>query len=83
MANHNGKDEFRTHDLYFAAYLQVAGTTLKGTEREPGGKVSFVFDRSLVNIDELRTAWFNRTGRVEALPYADAIKSLKSICHMI
>lgn len=83
--NHNEKDgqDFRTSDLYFAAYLQVAGTGLKGTDREPGGKVSFVFDTSLINIAELRTAWFNHTGRVAALPYANAIKSLKSICHMI
>ena len=85
MASKTQKEggDFRTSDLYFAAYLQVAGMPLKETEREAGGKVNFVFDTSLGNIQELRTAWFNHTGRVAALPYANAIKSLKSICHMI
>ena len=80
-----GKDagEFRTSDLYFAAYLQVAGVALKRTEREPNNKVFFIFDTAISNVDELRTAWFNQTGRVPALPFANAIKSLKSICHMI
>jgi hypothetical protein len=75
-------EEFRTSDLYFAAYLQVAGVPMTKTDRNGNGKVSFVFDTSVSNIEELKQAWFNRSGRVEALPYADAIKSLKSICHM-
>ena len=79
----NGKASFKTTDLYYAAYLQVSGAALQKTEREPGGKVSFCFDGSVVNIDELQDAWFKHTGRVPALPYANAIKSLKSVCHMI
>lgn len=75
-------DEFRTSDLYFAAYLQAAGVPMSRTERNGNGKVSFIFDISVSNIEELKRAWFNRSGRVTALPYADAIKSLKSICHM-
>ena len=80
--NQNNPDEFRTSDLYFAAYLQVAGVPMARTERNGNGKVSFIFDVSVSNVEELRTAWFNRSGRVQALPYADTIKSLKSICHM-
>lgn len=75
-------DEFRTSDLYFAAYLQVAGAQMVRADRNGSNKVSFIFDSSVSNIEELKRAWFNRTGRVEALPYADTIKSLKSICHM-
>ena len=75
-------DEFRTSDLYFAAYLQVSGVPMKGTPRSGNGRVSFVFDTAICNIGALKTAWFNRTGKIEALPFADAIKSLKSICHM-
>jgi len=75
-------DEFRTSDLYFAAYLQVAGVRMSRTERNGTGKVSFIFDTSLSNMDELRNAWFNQGGKVAALPYANAIKNLKSICHM-
>ena len=75
--------EFRTSDLYFAAYLQTAGVTMTGTERNPeSGKVYFVFDTSLGNIEELKTGWFNNTARVPANPYAFNIKTLKSVCHM-
>ena len=81
-SKNNNPDEFRTSDLYFAAYLQVVGAPMNRTDRNGNGKVSFIFDTSVVNIDELKQAWFNRQGRVPALPYADAIKSLKSICHM-
>ena len=73
--------EFRTPDLYFAAYLQTAGVEMKRTERE-NGRVYFVFDTTIANIDELKTAWFNNTGKVAAQPYAHNVKSLKSVCHM-
>jgi hypothetical protein len=86
MTNRQMKDsskngEFRTPDLYFAAFLQVAGVEMKKTDRE-SGRVYFVFDTSLANIDELKTGWFNNTAKVPAQPYAHAIKSLKSVCHM-
>jgi len=74
--------DFRTSDLYFAAYLQVAGVQMLRTDRNGSGKVTFIFDTSIANIEELKSAWFNQSGKVSALPYANAIKSLKSICHM-
>lgn len=73
---------FKTHDLYFAAYLQVAGVLLARSERGPNGKVAFVFDPGIGNIPELKDAYFNNTGKIQALPYANAIKSLKAVCHM-
>jgi hypothetical protein len=73
--------EFRTPDLYFAAYLQVAGVEMKRTERE-NNRVFFVFDTTIANMDELKTSWFNNTGKVPGQPYAHAVKSLKSVCHM-
>lgn len=78
----NNKNEFRTSDLYFAAYLVVAGVQMTGTERSGSGKVSFIFDTSMANVVELKNAWFAQTGKVAALPYANAVKSLKSICYM-
>lgn len=75
-------EEFRTSDLYFAAYLQAAGVPMTGYPRSGTGKVSFVFDTSVANLEELKTAYYNHQGRVPALPYANAIKSLKSICHL-
>jgi len=77
----NGKNEYRTPDLYFAAYLQTAGVELKGTSRE-NNRVYFIFDTSIANIEELKTAWFNNSGKVPAQPYSNAVKSLKSMCHM-
>jgi hypothetical protein len=73
--------DFRTPDLYFAAYLQTAGVEMKRTEKE-SGRVYFVFDTTIANIEELKTAWFNNQGKVAAQPYAHNIKSLKSVCHM-
>jgi len=85
MTNRNGNTfksgEFKTPDLYFAAYLQTAGVEMKRTDRE-SGRVYFVFDATIANIEELKVAWFNNTGKVAAQPYAHNVKSLKSICHM-
>ncbi len=76
------ENEFRTSDLYFAAYLQVAGVPMVRTDKNGNGKVSFIFDTSIANLDELRNGWFGQTGKVAALPYANSIKTLKSLCHM-
>jgi hypothetical protein len=73
--------DFRTHDLYFAAYLQTAGVEMTRTDRE-NGRVYFVFDTSIANMDELKHGWFNNSAKVPAQPYSNAIKSLKSVCHM-
>lgn len=76
-----GVKEFRTPDLYFAAYLQTAGVEMKRADRD-SSRVYFVFDTSIANIDELKTGWFNNTAKVAAQPFANNIKSLKSVCHM-
>lgn len=73
--------EFKTPDLYFAAYLQTAGVEMKRTDRE-NGRVYFVFDSTIANIEELKTAWFNNSGKVSANTFAYNIKSLKSLCHL-
>lgn len=75
-------NEFRTSDLYMSGYLQVAGAPMIRTERE-NNRVFFVFDTSIVDITELTNAWFNNTGKVAAQPYAHALKSLKSLCHIM
>jgi Domain of unknown function (DUF5659) len=75
------KNEFRTPDLYFAAYLQTAGVPLTRHDRE-GNRVFFIFDTSIANLAELKMGWINRSARIPAQPYADMIKNLKSLCHM-
>lgn len=73
--------EMASADLYYSAYLQTAGVEMLRTDRD-GGRVYFVFDTSIANIEELKLAWINNTGKVPAQPYAHAIKSLKSLVHM-
>lgn len=74
--------EFKTSDLYFAAYLKAAGVEMKRTDRHAeSGRIFFIFDSSVSNVDELKTAWFNNTGKVVANTYAYHIKNLKSLCH--
>jgi len=76
------KQEFKTSDLYFAAYLKTAGVIMKRTERSDSGKVHFVFDTSIASIEDLTQGWVNDTGRVPASSYAFNVKSLKSVCHI-
>lgn len=83
LRGYSKNGEFRTTDLYFSAYLQCAGVEMKRTDRdEQSGQVSFIFDSTISNIDELKAAWINNTAKVPAQPYAHAIRSLKSACHM-
>lgn len=73
--------EFRTPDLYFAAYLHTAGVEMVRTDRD-GARMYFVFDSTIANIDELKLGWLNNTAKVAAQPYAYNIKNFKSMCHL-
>jgi hypothetical protein len=75
-------NEWASPDLYLSSYLQVAGVPMVRTERE-GNRVYFVFDTSICNIEELKAAWFNGSGKVGAQAYSFAIKSLKSLVHTV
>ena len=75
--------EFRTSDLYFAAYLQTAGVEMLRTDKDiDHGKIFFIFDTSIANMDDLKQGWFNNTAKVPANPFAYNIRTLKSMCHM-
>ena len=71
---------YRTSDLYYAAYLKVAGCMLKGTEVE-GRRVFFIFEKTEM-IPDLKQQYFNRTSKVPALTYADEIRSMKALTHI-
>jgi hypothetical protein len=71
---------YRTSDLYYAAYLRVAGVPLIETTRE-GGRVYFVFE-SVEGLRDLKNEYFNRKAKVPALSYADEIRSMKALTHM-
>lgn len=79
--NQGKTPEYSTSDLYYAAYLQVAGVQMIRTSRNMG-KVTFIFDTSVCNMAELKNGWVSQTGRVPAQLYANAIKMLKSVVHM-
>ena len=73
------RNGYRTSDLYYAAYLKVAGVKLTGTQRD-GGRVYFLFEEA-ESMRELRDQYYNRTSKVAALTYADEIKVMKALTH--
>lgn len=75
------KSGYRTSDLYYAAYLKVAGVKLTGTHRDKG-RVYFLFEEAdSSSMRELRDQYYNRTSKVAALTYADEIKVMKALTH--
>jgi hypothetical protein len=74
------EDQYKTSDLYFAAYLKVAGLEFLFTEKQ-GRKVIFVF-RKTDSIQDLKRGYFNRSTKVLALNYVDEIRSMKSLTYM-
>jgi len=70
---------YRTSDLYYAAYLKVAGVNLLGTKRE-GGRVFFLFEDG-EGLRDLKQQYYNRSSKVPALTYADEIKVMKALTH--
>jgi hypothetical protein len=73
------QDGYKTTDLYYAAYLKVAGVKLLNTVKE-GGRVHFVFENADI-LRDLRNEYFNRSSKVPALSYADEIKVMKALTH--
>lgn len=75
------KDGYKTCDLYLAAFFSSAGCPIKSTTRDTK-KVYFFFEGTDI-VEKLRSAYFLRQAQVDALTYADQIKSLKSLCASI
>ena len=78
MDSNDGR--YRTSDLYYSAYLKVAGVPFLGTERE-GTRVVFLFEAS-ETLKDLKASYFNRTAKVAALTYTDEIKAMKTLTFM-
>jgi len=72
--------DYRTSDLYYAAYLRVAGVPFIETQRD-GKRVFFIFENSDA-LRELKNQYFNRTAKVVALSYADEVKAMKALTHL-
>lgn len=70
---------FRTSDIYFAAYLKVAGAKLVHTERE-GRRVFFVFeDQGTIAMRQLKAQYFADSAKVNVLSYVQAVKEMKGL----
>lgn len=70
-------NEFTCSDLYLAAYFMTSRVPLIRTERQGPTRVGFVF--SSERAAELQKSWFDTTGMVVPLAYADALKNLKDL----
>ncbi len=76
------RHEYRTADLYYAAYLQTAGVEMLRNERDSStGRVYFFFDTTSVDMDSLRNGWVGKTSKIVAMDYANNLKTLKGVCH--
>lgn len=76
----SSEETYRTSDIYYAAYLKVAGVFHADTVRE-GSRVYFIFDQ-VEGLRDLKNQYFNRTAKISALAYADEIRNLKALTHM-
>lgn len=74
------KTNLITSDLYFAAFLQSTGCKIVKTEPD-GSKNVFHFEDDQGR-ENLKEVYFNEMegSKVQALRYANAIRSLKTLC---
>jgi len=75
------KDGYKTCDLYLAAFFATANCKITSTSRD-AKKVYFYFENTEI-VEKLKSSYFLRQANVDALSYADNIKSLKSLCASI
>jgi len=72
-----------TPDLYFAAFLRVKGCLITNTVKQ-GSRT--IFDFAVPNDKDFKSAYFNQLdnedGYVNASKYSNAIKDLKTLCHV-
>jgi len=71
---------YRTADLYYAAYLRVAGVPFLGTERD-GKRVTFLFEDIGTPLHDLKRGYFSDSARVPALSYVQMIRTMKTLVH--
>ena len=75
------RDGYKTCDLYLAAFLATSGCPIKSTNRD-AKRVFFFFENNEL-VERLKSVYYLRQAKVDALSYADNIKSIKSLCASI
>ncbi len=73
--------DIRTSDLYLAAFLHVSGLPLFATPRGADRRVTFVLSDPAKSGEALKQSYYDGTGVVSAIAFADAIKNFKGLCH--
>ena len=74
---------YQTCDLYLSAFFLSAGSKMIRSSRDMKTKrVYFVFEKNPI-MNDLKLKYFSREAKIDALTFADNIKSLKSLCHNI
>jgi hypothetical protein len=74
---------YQTCDLYLSAFFLTAGAKMVRSSRDmKTRRVYFVFEKNPI-MTELKVKYFSREAKIDALTFADNIKSLKSLCHNI
>jgi len=68
-------NEFKTTDLYEAAYLECCGAKLLRLDGE-GSQKTFVFETKKV-CEKLSKAFWNKEATITVRYYADSIRNLK------
>ena len=75
------EDGYSTCDLYLASFFLSCGCKMVKNERDvKTRRVYFVFEKNPI-LQDLKVNYFSRQAKVDAITYADNIKSLKSLCH--
>jgi hypothetical protein len=71
---------YRTKDLYYSAYLRVAGVPFVGAERQDDGKVVFLFeDQGATAMRDLKRGYFSDSAKVPAMSFVQMIRAMKSL----
>lgn len=74
--------EYRTADIYYAAFLRVARVPYLRTERDPIERRTYFYFENSGGLRDLRTQFFNREAKVIARDYAEELRALKTLLHM-
>jgi len=71
----------RTADLYFAAYLSVAGVPMEDAKKEDRRVWFHFLDEG--SYEDLKKQYYMRKAKINALQFVDEIKNFKNLTHEI
>lgn len=74
---------FKTHDLYFAAFLKTAGFNLISVDKSSDGRQKFfVFEDTMNLMERTKTEYINGISKVSAKDLIDNIRGLKTLTNL-